>query len=249
MIDAQKLLEQFIGGNGGQRPPSNRSAAGSGGSPLDSIPESFKGFGGGLAAGGLAGLLIGSKGGRKMAKKAVKIGGMAVLGGLAYKAYRDWQAGRVSQSTPTSEARESPTQMKDVTPKAEGTAFLPAAHSERNDLGVKLVQAMIAAAKADGHIDAQEQSRIFSKLDESSFNTEEKAFLMDELRKPLDIDAIVRLANSDEQAVEIYAASYLAIDPDDPAEKAYLAMLGARMKLDPDLVTNIHKEIGEAVGG
>ena len=94
---------------------------------------------------------------------------------------------------------------------------------------------MIAAAKADGHIDAVEQQKIFGKLDELDLDTEDKAFVMDELRKPLDIDSVVAAATTPELAVEIYAASFLAIDPDDPAEQAYLAMLASRLKLDPGL--------------
>ena len=107
---------------------------------------------------------------------------------------------------------------------------------------------MIAAAKADGHIDAAEQKRIFAKLDEAQMDSEAKAFLMDELRKPLDIDAIVKLATTQELAVEIYTASCMAIDPDDAAEQAYLAMLAARLKLMPELKAAIEKEVAALAG-
>ncbi len=243
MFDPQKLLDQFMGANTQNQDQNSGAPTYSGGG----IPDAFKGFGGGLAAGGLAGLLLGTKKGRKMAGSAAKIGGVAVLGGLAYKAYNDWQASKAGGPTPGQSAAgpapQSP--MKNVTPEAEGTAFLPAPEAERNALGVKIIQAMIAAAKADGHIDAQEQQRIFGKFDEAGLGMEEKAFLMDELRKPLDIDAIVALADNTEQAVEIYAASCLAIDPDDPAEQAYLAMLSARLNLAPELKTNIETEVAK----
>lgn len=242
MFDTQKLLDQFLGSNTQTQNGDAPARSGGGG-----IPDSFKGFGGGLAAGGLAGLLLGTKKGRKMAGKAAKIGGVAVLGGLAYKAYNDWQSskagGPAGGQTSPAPAPQSP--LKNVTPEAEGTAFLPAPEAERNALGVKIIQAMIAAAKADGHIDAEEQQRIFGKFDEAGLDMEEKAFLMDELRKPLDIDAIVSLADNTEQAVEIYAASCLAIDPDDPAEQAYLAMLSARLKLAPELKANIEAEVAK----
>ena len=252
MFDPQKLIEQFLGssaggqgndphGEGGRQSSGQGRTAG--GSPLDALPESLKGFGGGMAAGGLAGILLGSKGGRKMAGKAAKLGGLAVLGGLAYKAYNDWQATKGGNSTVSQQDAAASSGMKNVTPAPEGTPFLPAPQKERDALGVKIIQAMIAAAKADGHIDAQEQTRIFGKLDEAGLGTEEKAFLMDELRKPLDIDAIVALADNTEQAVEIYAASCLAIEPDDAAEQAYLAMLSARLKLAPELKAGIEAEV------
>lgn len=243
MFDPQKLLDQFMGSNAQNQGQNSGEPTQSGGG----IPDALKGFGGGLATGGLAGLLLGTKKGRKMAGKAAKIGGVAVLGGLAYKAYNDWQASKAggpgAAQAPTGSAPQSP--MKNVTPEAEGTAFLPAPEAERNALGVKIIQAMIAAAKADGHIDAEEQQRIFGKFDEAGLGMEEKAFLMDELRKPLDIDGIVALADNTEQAVELYAASCMAIDPDDPAEQAYLAMLSARLKLAPELKTNIETEVAK----
>jgi len=248
MFDPQRLLDQFLG-SGSQSQDADAPARSNGGG-LDAVPGSLKGFGGGLAAGGLAGLLLGTRSGRKMAGNAVKLGGVAVLGGLAYKAYSDWQASKRNgpAADHASDGSAPQPNMKNVTPDAEGTAFLPAPAEERNALGVKIIQAMIAAAKADGHIDAQEQQRIFGKLDEAGLGVEEKAFLMDELRKPLDIDAIVALAANTEQAVEIYAASCLAIDPDDAAEQAYLAMLAARLKLAPELKTNIEAEVAKAAG-
>jgi len=241
MIDPQKLIEQFLGSSSAEQ--GRKPQTGSGGGGLDAIPDKFKGFGGGMAVGGLAGLLLGSKSGRKMAGKAVKLGGLAVLGGLAYKAYNNWQATKGGDSTVSQ--HDAGTSIKDITPAAEGTAFLPASQAERAALGVKVIQAMIAAAKADGHIDSGEQKRIFGKLDEAGLGVEEKAFLMDELQKPLDIDAIVSLAENTEQAVEIYAASCLAIDPDDTAEQAYLAMLAARLKLAPELKTGIEAKVAE----
>jgi uncharacterized membrane protein YebE (DUF533 family) len=109
-------------------------------------------------------------------------------------------------------------------------------------LAHNLLRAMIAAAKADGHIDAVEQGNIFGKLDELDLDTEAKAFVMGELRKPFDIEAVVAGATTPERGVEIYAASLLAIDPDDPAEQGYLAMLASRLKLDPALKASVESE-------
>jgi len=225
MFDPQKLLDQFLGG---------QSADGKKGGVS---PDLIKGLAGGAVAGGLASILMGSKGGKKLAKGALKIGGAAVLGGLAYKAYQTWQSNKGAPTTvPMGD-------LKDITPKAEGTPFLPAPRAERDELSLSLLRAMIAAAKADGHIDAVEQKRIFDKIDELALDTEAKAFVIDELRKPLDIDAVVRGASTPEAAVEIYAASALAIDPDDPAEQAYLAMLASRLKLDPGLRASVDEEV------
>jgi uncharacterized membrane protein YebE (DUF533 family) len=226
MFDPQKLLEQFLGG--GANPD---------GSKKGMSPDFVKGLATGGVAGGLAGILLGGKTSKKLAKGAVKLGGTAALAGLAYKVYNDWQA-----SKNPAPAAEAPVPMKDITPRPEGTPFLPAIPKQRDEMSLSILRAMIAAAKADGHIDAMEQQKIFSRLDDLNLGTEEKAFVMDELRKPLDIDAVVAAATTPALAVEIYAASFLAIDPDDPAEQAYLAMLASRLKLDPGLKHSIEAE-------
>jgi uncharacterized membrane protein YebE (DUF533 family) len=105
---------------------------------------------------------------------------------------------------------------------------------------------MIAAAKADGHIDATEQTNIFAAMDKLPLDQEDKAFVMDELRAPLDVEAVARGARNLEEAAEIYAASLLAIDVDNPAERGYLQLLAARLRLDDALVQHLHATIEEA---
>ncbi len=228
MFDPQKLLEQFLGG--GSNPDGTKKSGGL-------SPDFMKGLATGGVTGGLAGILLGGKSSKKMAKGVVKMGGTAALAGLAYKVYNDWQASK--SALPQVEA---PPPMKDITPKPEGTPFLPSIPKARDDMSLSILRAMIAASKADGHIDAAEQQKIFGKLDELDLDMEAKAFVMDELRKPLNIDQVVASATTPELAVEIYAASFLAIDPDDPAEQAYLAMLASRLKLDPGLKANLEIE-------
>ncbi len=222
MFDPQKLLEQVLGG-----------ASGSGGKGGLS-PDLLKGLAGGAAAGGLASILLGSKSGKKLAKTALKVGGTAALAGLAYKAYQTWQQNQSATAAPTST-------------DPQGTGFLPTAAAARDDLSLVLLRAMISAAKADGHIDAAEQQKIFTRLDTADLDTEAKAFVIDEMRKPLNIDAVVADATSPERAVEIYAASVLAIEADDPSEQAYLAMLAARLKLDPGLKATVEQETTKAL--
>jgi uncharacterized membrane protein YebE (DUF533 family) len=224
MFDPQKLLDQFLGTSPDGRP--------------GIAPETLKGLAGGAAAGGLAAILLGSDGGRKLAGSALKLGGAAVLGGIAYRAWQNWQASKGAATT---------VPMKDITPAGQAPAMLPAGEPARNELSLALIRAMIAAAKADGHIDATEQKHIFAKLDDLALDTEAKAFVVDELRKPLDVDSVVAAATTPETAMEIYTASVLAIDPDDPAERAYLAMLASRLKLDPGLAATIETEVKSAV--
>ena len=69
------------------------------------------------------------------------------------------------------------------------------------------------------------------------------AFIDEEISRPLDIDAVAKGAGCPEQAAEIYAASLLVVDPEGPAEKGYLAMLAARLRLEPELVAHLHANV------
>ena len=227
MFDPQKLLEKLLGG--GTNPD---------GSKKSMSTDLVKGLAGGAIAGGLAGMLLVGK----SIKGALKLGGIAALAGLAYKVYTAWQASK--EPLP---AADSAQPMQDVTPTPEGTAFLPSPPKARDEVSLAILCAMIAAAKADGHIDAAEQQKIFAKLDAHELGIEEKAFVMDELRKPLDVDAVVASATTPELAVEIYVASLMAIDPDLAAEKTYLTTLAERLKLDPGLKSALDTEAYKAV--
>lgn len=112
MKELQGLLNGFLGtlqggsGEGGGQDRSASSAGAQGGDFLAGTPFEGK-FGqlaGAAGVGGLAGLLAGSKGGRKFVGKAATYGGLALLGGLAYRAYTNWQAGKAPASTAASTA-------------------------------------------------------------------------------------------------------------------------------------------------
>ncbi|SON57644.1 Inner membrane protein YebE [Hartmannibacter diazotrophicus] len=231
VLDAKKLLDDIMGA--GQAQMNRHGYAGQG-----------KGLATGALAGGLAGLLLGSKKGRKLAKKAAVYGGLAAVAGLAWTA---WQR-RNAEAQPASNAGMTPVGAPvELLPPPKDTPFDPGrAPGGEQSMALILVVAMIAAAKADGHIDAEEQTRVFANLDQLELDAEEKAFVMDELRAPVDIDRIVRFAESQEQAAEIYAASLLAMEPDQPAERAYLDLLAARLGLDAGLTREIEDTVGMA---
>jgi uncharacterized membrane protein YebE (DUF533 family) len=229
MIDAQKILSQVLGGGaGGSR----------GGDMLGDIKKQAAAnpLATGVIAGGLAAILLGSKG-KGLTGQAVKLGGLGLIGSLAYKAWQEYQAKQAGQ---TQTGQVPQTGQPQLAPPPADTPFTPPA-SEAEDRARLLLTAMISAAKADGSIDAAEQQKIFDRVDQLDVNAETKAYLMDQLRTPLDLDGIVRAVKSPEVATEVYAASVLAIDPDHAAEKAYLQMLAARLGLADDLVQEIHR--------
>jgi uncharacterized membrane protein YebE (DUF533 family) len=225
MFDPKQLLEQVLGGNavGGMR------NAGQMAKDRLNRASGAEGFAGGAVAGGLLGLLLGSKGMRKMAGGALGYGGAAVLGALAHRAYQNYQAGKsVSATAPPMTVTEI-----EQVPAAQLPHAAPAAGGGPFEL--VLIEAMVGAAKADGHVDAQEQQRLFSEVERMGLDPESKAYVFDLLNKPADPSQLASKVANQEQAGELYLASRLAIDPDHPAEKAYLDALASRLKLPNEL--------------
>lgn len=217
MIDANKLLGQVLGSG----------AAG--------------GIAGGAAAGALTGMLTGKKG-KKLGKTALKVGGLALVGGLAWQA---WSRYRGQQAAPAATADGVP-----LPPAEEGRQFLPPEEDQsgREALGALLIRAMIAAAQADGRIDAEESRRIFEAVEQAGLSGEERQFLMQELGRPVDMGALALQARMVEQAAEVYAASLMVIDGDTPEEQAHLDALAGQLGLDPALRAELHRSVEGAAG-
>lgn len=177
--------------------------------------------------GGLGALVFGTSTGRAVAGSAAKLGGLALIGGLAYKAYQNYQAGKPLLNAGQQELQPAPA----------GTGFEPQAASEATTL--TFIRAMIAAAAADGHIDDDEQGAILGGLKAAGLDREAHDWLAKEMANPASIDTLVEAAESPELAAQIYTAARIAINPDNAAEKDFLAGLAGSLGLDAELVANI----------
>ena len=102
---------------------------------------------------------------------------------------------------------------------------------------------MISAAKADGVIDDDERQRVLQRLAEAS--DEERAFVLAEMEKPLDLDTLLaEVQASHMEATQIYTASLLAIDLDTTAEVKYLKRLARGLDMATTTVNDIHRQLG-----
>ncbi len=104
-----------------------------------------------------------------------------------------------------------------------------------------MIRAMINAAKAGGQTDAMRTRRILAALDEAGADPKALQFVRDEMAGPLDVEAVVGAVDSEQTALEVYAASLFAIPVDTPREVAYLRQLGERLGLDPALTGQLHQ--------
>jgi uncharacterized membrane protein YebE (DUF533 family) len=114
------------------------------------------------------------------------------------------------------------------------------------DFALSLIRVMIAAARADGHVDDTERARIHDKLALSGLGGDAIAFLDDELSKPVDMDGIIAAASTEAQKVEMFTAARLAIEPDSRAERGFLDLLAGRLGLADPLVDHIEATVAAA---
>lgn len=203
------------------------------------------GFAGGLAGGFASSLLTGKKGkkgkkAKKMAKNVLKAGGIAAVGALAYTAYQ-----RYNSKATTQPQTALPPTPEELLPAPAGTAFMPDMddNAATEALGLTLVRAMVAAARSDGRLDAEESQAIFQKIESLGLDSENQALLVEEMGHPVDMDAIVNSADCPEVAAEIYIASLLAVEVDTAAETGYMAMLAARLCLPAELVAELEHQV------
>ena len=182
----------------------------------------LKKLGIGVAAGSLMALLLGTKSGRKLLSPAAKLGSLAALGGLGYKVYTEW--------------------LKTQGGETAGQSIAALTDESANARSMTIIKAIIAAAKSDGTIDAEEQQVIVQHIKDAGMEESLSNVLMTELQKPLDVAEIVAEVDSPEAAVEVYLASLLMTDKQSEAEQSYLGRLAKALKLDASLVQSLEAE-------
>ncbi|MGB3502495.1 MAG: tellurite resistance TerB family protein [Mesorhizobium sp.] len=230
MFDPKKLLDDLLGS---QIPGGNGTVRDKAGQAVQMAKDNP------LATGAIAAVLLGTGAGRAVTGTAIKVGGLAAIAGLAYKAYQNYQNGGEPQQTANGDTG--------LLPPPEDTSFHPSqAPQGEHEFALTLVRAMIAAARADGHIDDEERARISERVELAGMGAEARNFLDEELSRPVDMDALVAAAHTDAQKVELYTASRLTIEPETRAERGYLDLLAGRLKLPDALVDHVEATVASA---
>ena len=199
------LLDQMLqSGQGAVQNAGNRGHAPAQGNPLGSL---LTGVGG----------------------SALKYGGLAALGLVAYKAFNTWQQNN-SSATQISQPRT--------------IDRIPAPEAEFH--GKAVLRAIIAAAKADGHIDDRERQLIDESIAQLTDDRELQFWVDQELRKPMDPAEIATSATTPEIAAEMYLASLLMVDEENFMERAYLDELARQLKFDPSFKMELERQARQA---
>jgi len=212
-MDAMRLLGGLLGNN----------ALGSsmGGQVLNTLSRSLGG------------------GGRRTSSTASLLGGLAVAAVQHYM--RSSSAGRAGGASRSGGGWPGGGGMPDLA-GLMGASPPPSPEPARaNEQALLLAEAMIAAARADGHVDQEEQQRILQHLGE--LDAEERDFIREVMARPVDVDDLVRRTPAELRG-SVYGVSVAAIRVDTMEEARYLRELAARLGLDHQTVAQIHGELG-----
>lgn len=145
------------------------------------------------------------------------LGGLALIGGLAYRALRG--------AAP---------------PEKGGPDFSKVDEDEAR----LMLRAMVAATIADGMVDVAERKRLDAAVAGAGLDSDGRAWLDRELESPAEIDEIAERVNDPDAAARIYAAARLAIDPDTIQERQFLKMLAEALDVPGAAAASIERDIG-----
>lgn len=171
--------------------------------------------------------------------------GLGLLG-VAIAAYEHYQKQGQAAAPPSSEPMPPASPYTEPIPGATDRPS-PApdqarAAAQHPHDAMLLVQAMVAAAAADGVIDDAEKALMMKRATDAGFDAETRNFLEQELTNPKSLAVIVG-ASRPEIAADVYAASCAAITADTDSERVYLETLGARLGLSEESRAEIRRQL------
>ncbi|MEQ9879686.1 tellurite resistance TerB family protein [Pectobacterium aroidearum] len=176
------------------------------------------------ALGGLAGVLLSNKSTRKimgsLGKNALIIGGSAAAGVVLWNQYK-----------------------KRVRDTHQDDPQFGTQSSADNIRARRLIQALVFAAKSDGHIDATEKQRIDENIQQLQLGSEAHRWVQEAIEQPLDPVLLAKDVKNEEEALEIYFLSCAVIDVDHFMEKSYLDALATELKIPQDVRQSITNEL------
>jgi len=185
-----------------------------------------------MAAAGAGGLLLagllGTRGGRSLVGGVAKTGAVAALGALAYHA---WQTRNGADVDAPAAAQVDAAGY--ITDEAASPQFAEA-----------LIRVMVAAAHADGELDAAEQSVIAEALKGAGVSEEARTMLLEGGHEVDAFDAAVLAAHSPNHAAQIYAAASAVAGGNDASERAFLNRLADRLGLSAQYAASIDGAAG-----
>jgi uncharacterized membrane protein YebE (DUF533 family) len=227
-MNTSDLLEQLLRAGQGGSASSGGGLGGLLGGLLKGTSTGNASTGGGLGdlLGGLGGMLGGATGARPAQGRTggMNYAALASLGMAAFQAYQAWQRQQAN----------APQQAFQTVDQLDGPAAEAHSHA--------ILRALIAAAKADGRIDEQEQQLISNELGRHTDDSQLQEWLDAEVAKPLDAADFAEFASDPAVAAEVYLASVMLVDDQQDAERNYLDDLAGQLQIDPQLQLHLEQQ-------
>ncbi|MGB2079607.1 MAG: tellurite resistance TerB family protein, partial [Vibrio sp.] len=196
-------LGQALGGLLGGSGSAGQSAGGLGG--LGDLASMFGGSSNNNAAIGALGasvlsMLLGTSKGQATNQKLSSAGGLAALGGIAMQVFNQWQASTASRPQ-MNQFMQMPAQ-KETQVKAET--------SEQH--AMLILKTIIAAAKSDGNVSAEEQEKIQTLVRSMGGSDELIDFVNQQIAQDLNPATLAAEVETQEEAFEVYLTSYMIVE-------------------------------------
>jgi len=180
----------------------------------------------GAAVAGVLALLLGTKPGRSITGTAVKLGSIAALGTVAFKAYKNWKGDSLIAES------NDPESVTDLKGKAA------------QQRSISIFSAMVAAANADGHINKEEQEQLKEQLLAMDLPESTLTELKEIIATPPSAQDIIKQVETETAATEVYLATRIFIHKhSSKVEQEYLQQLVDGLKLDSELIVALDKEL------
>jgi len=169
--------------------------------------------------------------------------GAAAMGvlGVGMAAFEHFMQKRKSEQAGMPASSQSPSfpSAAPPPPPPGGARATPGAD---NEAVLRLLRSMIAAAHADGVVDAQERKTIMDRLNDTGMSADEQLFMIREMDAPWTAEALAAGVTDPAYASQLYAAALIAIDADTAAEQAYLQRLAGALRLSTSDVETLHQQ-------
>jgi len=105
-----------------------------------------------------------------------------------------------------------------------------------------LIDAMLAAANADGYIDSEEKDKIFQQLKQIDSDQDGFNYVQQRIEHPATLEQVCQSARDPEMAKQIYMVSLLAIRVDTIDEADYLTKLSSCLPVDANVIKQLNEQ-------
>lgn len=187
-----------------------------------------------LGVGALAVLL-----GRRNNSNMAKLGGLAALGTVAFRAYQRWQA-----------QQQGAVKVADAGPwfaeTSEGQDITDLDHHVQEQSSRALIAAIILAARADGHVDEAEQAFIEQQTQHAA-TADEREWMNSLFKSSVDPKEVSQYVDSPALASQVYALSLAVIDEPNFMERSYLDELARQLGINESLKNELERELRHQV--